>query len=95
MGHTYSGDFYLQGRDLRLKGQNRIGNMIVPNSNYCAFEDFMNPILDAMLDEQKSKGINWTPSKMVRRLGECINNEDSVYYWCVSSWLLLLTYLLF
>lgn len=31
MAPTYIGDFAMSGRDLRLKGQNRIGNLIVPN----------------------------------------------------------------
>lgn len=39
---TYLGDFALKGRDLRLKGQNRIGNLIVENRNYCEFEDWLN-----------------------------------------------------
>ncbi len=33
------------GRTLRKKGLNRIGNLIVPNHNYCSFEDWINPIL--------------------------------------------------
>jgi deoxyhypusine synthase len=49
---TYLGDFGLNGRDLRLKGINRIGNLLVPNENYCAFEDWIRPILNAMTDEQ-------------------------------------------
>lgn len=49
---TYLGDFSLKGRELRLKGMNRIGNLLVPNSNYCKFEDWMTPILDKMLEEQ-------------------------------------------
>lgn len=39
---TYLGDFNLKGRDLRLKGQNRIGNLVVENRNYCEFEDWLN-----------------------------------------------------
>mmetsp|Transcript_3450 Transcript_3450/g.4981 ORF Transcript_3450/g.4981 Transcript_3450/m.4981 type:complete len:377 (+) Transcript_3450:38-1168(+) len=78
---TYLGDFALKGRDLRLKGMNRIGNLLVPNSNYCKFEDFMNPILDQMLVEQKEDGVVWTPSKMIHRFGKEIDNPESVYYW--------------
>jgi len=37
--------------------------MLVPNSNYCKFEDWIMPILDAMLAEQQEQGTNWTPSK--------------------------------
>jgi deoxyhypusine synthase len=36
---TYMGDFQLSGRDLRKRGINRIGNLLVPNKNYCEFED--------------------------------------------------------
>ena len=56
---THIGDFTLKGADLRAAGLNRIGNMLVPNSNYCAFEDWVMPILDAMKAEQdgeKEKG---------------------------------------
>lgn len=65
---------------------NRIGNLIVPNSNYCAFEDWLLPILDKMLEEQEAsknteEPLHWTPSKIIHRLGKEINNEESVYYW--------------
>lgn len=66
---------------------NRIGNLVVPNDNYCKFEDWLTPILDTMLEEQKATGEVWTPSSFIRRLGKEINNEESVYYWAykVSS----------
>jgi deoxyhypusine synthase len=80
-GKTYLADFNLDGAELRRKGMNRIGNLIVPNDNYCKFEDWLTPILDAMLAEQKSSGIVWTPSSFIRRLGKEINDEESVYYW--------------
>ena len=44
--------FSMDGRSLRLKGLNRIGNMIVPNDNYCRFEEWFQPLLDEMLTEQ-------------------------------------------
>ncbi|XP_021689360.1 deoxyhypusine synthase isoform X2 [Hevea brasiliensis] len=49
---TYKGDFYLPGAHLRSKGLNRIGNLLVPNDNYCKFEDWIIPIFDQMLKEQ-------------------------------------------
>lgn len=52
---TFLGDFTLKGRDLRLKGINRTGNLLVPNDNYCKFETWLTPILDQMLEEQKTK----------------------------------------
>lgn len=81
---TFMGDFALKGRELRLKGINRIGNLLVPNYNYCQFEDWMNPILEKMWEEQQT-GTVWTPSKMIHRLGKEIDHEDSVYYWCYKN----------
>lgn len=52
---TYKGDFYLPGAQLRSKGLNRIGNLLVPNDNYCKFEDWIIPIFDQMLKEQTSE----------------------------------------
>ncbi|KHO01990.1 Deoxyhypusine synthase [Metarhizium album ARSEF 1941] len=85
-GTTYMSSFSAPGADLRKRGLNRIGNLVVPNDNYCAFEDWVIPILDKMLEEQEAgKGtdqeINWTPSKVIHRLGKEINDERSVYYW--------------
>ena len=41
-----SDGFGLDGKTLRLQGLNRIGNMLVPNENYCKFEEWLMPILD-------------------------------------------------
>eukprot|EP00040_Diaphanoeca_grandis_P030311 m.178992 g.178992 ORF g.178992 m.178992 type:complete len:734 (-) comp31954_c3_seq2:872-3073(-) len=81
---TYTGDFKLKGSELRKKGMNRIGNMLVPNNNYCAFEDWFMPLLDTMLEEQKA-GFVWSPSKMIHRMGKEINDPRSVYYWCYKN----------
>jgi len=78
-------DFDLDGADLRKRGMNRIGNLIVPNDNYCKFEDWLSPILDVMLAEQIESGQVWTPSSFIRRLGKEINNEESVYYWAYKN----------
>lgn len=76
------------GAALRAKGLNRINNLIVPNNNYCSFEDWLVPILDTMLAEQEAsksssddEPLVWTPSKIIHRLGREINDERSVYYW--------------
>ena len=82
---TYLGDFSLDGRTLRSKGINRIGNLLVPNDNYVKFEDWILPIMDQMLEEQKEKGTVWSPSKVIARLGEEINDESSIYYWAAKN----------
>lgn len=31
------------------------------------------------------QSISWTPSKIITRLGEEINNEESIYYWAAKN----------
>ena len=81
LGKTYLADFNMDGADLRKRGLNRVGNLVIPNDNYCKFEDWFIPMLDIMLEEQKASGQVWTPSTFIHRLGKEINNEESVYYW--------------
>ncbi|MEA3248078.1 MAG: deoxyhypusine synthase [Nanoarchaeota archaeon] len=75
LGDFKLGSFRLKGAELREKGINRTGNMLIPNSRYCKFEDFILPILE------KHKNEILTPSKLIRLLGKEINNEESIYYW--------------
>jgi len=82
---TFMGSFELSGRDLRDRGINRIGNLLVPNDNYCKFEDWVMPLLDEMLAEQKAQGIVWSPSKIINRLGERIGDPSSIYYWTAKN----------
>lgn len=84
---TYLGDFGLEGATLRRKGVNRIGNLLIPNDNYVAFEEWLVPILEACADESKQKANErpWTPSKLIARLGQEINDPASVYYWCAQN----------
>lgn len=50
---SYLGAFDLDGKTLRHNGLNRAGNIIIPNNNYCQFEDWLMPILDSCELEQK------------------------------------------
>jgi deoxyhypusine synthase len=74
------GRFDAPGAELREKGINRTGNIFVPNSRYCRFEDWLNPLLKN-LDEEQKNGQIITPSEFVDRLGKEIDNPESVYYW--------------
>uniref|UniRef100_A0A0E0D6P0 Deoxyhypusine synthase n=1 Tax=Oryza meridionalis TaxID=40149 RepID=A0A0E0D6P0_9ORYZ len=56
-------------------GLNRIGNLLVPNDNYCKFENWIMPLFDQMLQEQSTENV-WTPSKVIARLGKEINDEN-------------------
>jgi deoxyhypusine synthase len=85
LGTTHLGEFHLDGSDLRTRGLNRIGNLLVPNDNYCKFEDWVMPKLEKMREEQGddlSKA--WSPSKVCERLGQEINDESSFLYWAAK-----------
>ena len=55
--------FALKGAELRQKGINRIGNLLVPNRNYCLFEDWwvlvdaghVHPCLPTALGENRTR----------------------------------------
>jgi deoxyhypusine synthase len=81
----YVGSFDLKGTELRMRGLNRLGNLVVPNLNYVAFEEWVAPLLNKMHTEQKKEGTVWCPSSMIERFGKEINNEESVWYWCAKN----------
>lgn len=81
----YIGDFALTGPLLRRQGLNRLGNLIVPSENYSGFEEWVQPIIESMHKEQIEKGKIWSPSRIIKKLGQEINDESSVYYWCAKN----------
>jgi deoxyhypusine synthase len=81
LGDFVLGDFRANGAELREKGINRIGNIFAPNNRYVEFEKFFQPILEELWQEQKKTGKIFTPSEIVWKLGEKINDEKSICYW--------------
>ena len=78
------GDFRLDGAELRRKGINRIGNILVPNDRYIEFEKVFTPLLHKLFTEQKETGKISTPTEICKRLGE-LGDETSVLYWCARN----------
>lgn len=67
------------GKELRQNGINRIGNLVVPNNNYGLFEDWIMPILDELLKEQKSTVIITKEiSHKIGRSMDSIKNHSKV-----------------
>jgi len=73
--------FEEDGKELREKGLNRIGNVLVPNDHYAAFEKFLLPILSGMADEQEKTGVVHTPGDLIWKLGAAIDDDRSIYTW--------------
>ncbi|NCO17950.1 deoxyhypusine synthase [Candidatus Pacearchaeota archaeon CG09_land_8_20_14_0_10_30_9] len=85
LGDFKLGDFRADGKKLRDKGINRAGNIFIPNSRYCAFEDFIMPVLEDFYLRQKKEGKTVTPSELILKFGEKIGNKDSIYYWAFKN----------
>jgi len=80
LGDFYLGDFRASGEQLRKKGINRIGNIFAPNDRYVEFEKFLQPILEELYQNQKNTGKPTTPIDIIYKMGEKINNKNSIYY---------------
>ena len=84
----YIGDFALDGETLRKQGINRLGNLLVPNDNYKAVEEWFLPLVQEMHEEQEKDKHFFTPSDIIRRIGKKMadtnmpKKEESMYYWC-------------
>ncbi len=79
IGDFKLGSFEMNGSDLRDKGINRAGNVLIPNDRYVEFEKLVLPFLDKYKDEIK------IPTDVIRLLGKEISNEDSIYYWAYKN----------
>ncbi|KAI5138650.1 deoxyhypusine synthase [Nematocida sp. LUAm3] len=90
------GEFSMDGASLRAQGLNRVGNVLIPNENYTAFEPWMNSFLHSLLENteelieenKKREGFRMledcaviTPSRMIYEMGKRIGKEDSFCYW--------------
>ena len=80
LGDFKIGSFNARGDELREKGINRAGNIFIPNSRYCDFEDFVLPVLEKAYKMQK-EGEIISVSKLIDLIGKEIADESSIYYW--------------
>lgn len=76
---TFMGDFKLNGRELRKKGINRIGNLLVPNKNYCEFEDWFSPLIVKMHEEQDEQWAKWAKELASRHKDDTSTLEKFVW----------------
>lgn len=81
---TYMGEFGLKGRELRKQGINRIGNLLVPNSNYCLFDDWMTPFINILHNEQDRHDKEW--AKHVCQLNPDEENPER-FVWSPSKFI--------
>jgi deoxyhypusine synthase len=73
----YHGDFGMDDRKLHRKGVNRLGNVIIPNSNYgTILEKKMTEFLGDIAGEKK----RWSTKELVWALGKKLD-KTSILYW--------------
>jgi len=71
------GDFGMDDGDLRNKGMNRIGNIIVPNDRYVLLEKEIQSLFNKIYAEKRSTN----PSEIARELGNATKDKGSFLYW--------------
>ncbi len=79
------GDFDADGETLRKNSTNRIGNIYASNKGYMWLEEFIQPILAELHEQQKTDRYVSTPSDIIKTLGERVDAEDSMYYWAAEN----------
>ena len=79
----YKGSFYMNDTELRKKGINRLGNVLVPNESYgTIIEKKMQTLLQSLWND----GIKEvSTSQLCRELGLRICNETSILYWAAKN----------
>src|SRR3989344_8877141 len=85
LGDFKIGLFSTSGELLNAQGNNRTGNIIIPNERYCKFEDFITPLLEEIYHDQKKTGNIISVSQLIKLLAKKINNKKSIYYWCYKN----------
>eukprot|EP00758_Cryptobia_borreli_P020292 Tbor_TRINITY_DN9943_c0_g1::TRINITY_DN9943_c0_g1_i1::g.17696::m.17696/K00809/DHPS, dys; deoxyhypusine synthase len=82
LGETILGDFALPGNHLRQMGLNRVGNLLIPNNNYCSFEKFLTPVIEKLHSVQLRTGYmrGTSPSQFLYECGKGLDDEDSQQY---------------
>ncbi len=71
------GDFGMDDRELRKKGINRIGNILVPSDRYVLLERKIQPLLKRLYGEKKLI----SPSELSKELGKLTQDKNSFLHW--------------
>ena len=77
----YVGDFEADDAEVKENKLNRIGNIFVPDEQYCDLEDFNMRFLEKLY--QKNNVI--APSEYIFELGKEIKDENSILYWASKN----------
>jgi len=76
-GRYYLGEFEYDDVELKRANIHRLGNILIPFESYGSLiESKVHEILDEIISQKNS----WTPSELLRVVGERIDDESSILY---------------
>jgi len=74
----YHGDFMMDDAELREKGMNRLGNVVVPDESYgLLLEERLVPMFEEILAGRDSISTH----ELIDEVGARLDNEESLLYW--------------
>ena len=73
------GNFEVSDIELHKKRINRVGNIFIPDDRYEKLEDVLTPFFHKLNKEQTEKNKLISPSEFIYKLGENINDENSIF----------------
>jgi len=85
------GDWNFDGKTLREKGINRIGNIFVPNDRYIEFEKYMMEFFKRLDEKQEKENNIISASEFCYELGKFMDEklddakEKSIIYWAYKN----------
>ncbi len=80
-----TGSFDANDWELREKGMNRVGNIIIPNEAYIKLEKTLMPFFAEEYEKQKKLGRMLAPNEIIRDLGLMMNDQHSFVYWAAKN----------
>ncbi len=78
----YHGDFFMDDAELRRRGVNRLGNVLVPDDSYgIILEEKLLPMFEEVLADRDSI----TTRELTAEVGNRLDCEESFLYWCAEK----------
>jgi deoxyhypusine synthase len=79
------GSFDADDWELREKGMNRVGNIIIPNSAYVKLEKFLQPFFSQCFERQERMGRLLAPNEIIHALGVEMESNAMTRAGCAHS----------
>lgn len=81
MNNFYLGSFNVDDEMVKNNKLNRMGNIFVPDKNYCDFEDWHMKFIEEIVKQNNVI----SPSDYIKKMGLELNDRNSVLYWAARN----------